>query len=77
MHQHLVDDDLRKERRREAKQLNDEGRGENLPQNLAVFPDRRDKPRQINSTLLLIHYRRLHLSGTFVALLQLYLSHSV
>ena len=44
MGQHLVDDDLEEERRREAENLHKQRRGQNMAERAAIAPDRRQEP---------------------------------
>jgi len=50
VHQDLIDDDLSKQRRSEPEQLDDERRCKNFPEYLAVFPDRRDEPGEVEGS---------------------------
>jgi len=54
VHQDLIDDDLGEQRGRQAEQLNDERGGEDLAENLAVLPDRGNKPRQVERTVRIV-----------------------
>ena len=42
--QHLVDDDLEDQRRRESEDLNEQGRREHMPERSAIAPEGRQEP---------------------------------
>ena len=52
MYEHLVDDDLRKERRQQSKQLQKERRDQHLPKKHAILHDGGNEPGEIELQIL-------------------------